>query len=205
MPDVLSRFRPALVRSPESLPSEPDQPRSPPIPPDKTRPTPFSPDSPDKTRQIPTNPAPRNPHLDIPTHSGYHSLSEARIGFFVPLYGVSHGSLRRAAEKALGLRYPEAHFTNMPLNTNLKQEVIKNYATKDGDTGSADVQIAVLHARIQQITEHLKSNPKDFHSRRGLMMLVGKRRRLEGYLRNRDIVKYRELIQRLGIREVKPR
>lgn len=93
----------------------------------------------------------------------------------------------------------------MPLDTTLKQQVITDYAIKDGDTGSTEVQIAVLHARIQQITEHLKKNPKDFHSRRGLMMLVGKRRRLEGYMRNRDVVKYRELIQRLGIREVKPR
>lgn len=93
----------------------------------------------------------------------------------------------------------------MPLNSTLKQQVITDNATKPGDTGSAEVQIAVMHARIQQITEHLKKNPKDFHSRRGLMMLVGKRRRLEGYLRNRDIAKYRELIQKLGIREVKPR
>ena len=93
----------------------------------------------------------------------------------------------------------------MPLNSTLKQQVITDNATKPGDTGSAEVQIAVMHARIQQITEHLKKNPKDFHSRRGLMMLVGKRRRLEGYLRNRDLAKYRELIQKLGIREVKPR
>lgn len=93
----------------------------------------------------------------------------------------------------------------MPLDSALKQQVITGYATKDGDTGSAEVQIAVMQARIQQITEHLKKNPKDFHSRRGLLMLVGKRRRLEGYLRNKDVVKYRELIQKLGIREVKPR
>lgn len=93
----------------------------------------------------------------------------------------------------------------MPLNKDLKQQVIADNATGEGDTGSAEVQIAVMHARIQQITEHLKKNPKDFHSRRGLMMLVGKRRRLEGYLRNKDIAKYRALIQKLGIREVKPR
>jgi small subunit ribosomal protein S15 len=93
----------------------------------------------------------------------------------------------------------------MPLNKALKQQVITDNATVAGDTGSTEVQIAVLHARIQQITEHLKKNPKDFHSRRGLMMLVGKRRRLEGYLRNRDVVTYRALIQKLGIREVKPR
>lgn len=93
----------------------------------------------------------------------------------------------------------------MPLDSAIKSKVIADNATKDGDTGSAEVQIAVMQARILQITDHLKKNPKDFHSRRGLLMLVGKRRRLEGYLRNKDVVKYRALIQKLNIREVKPR
>jgi small subunit ribosomal protein S15 len=93
----------------------------------------------------------------------------------------------------------------MPLNPDKKLEVIKEYGTKDGDTGSAEVQIAIMQARIAQITDHLRTHKKDYHSRRGLMVLVGKRRRLEGYLRNKDVVKYRELIKRLGIREVKPR
>jgi small subunit ribosomal protein S15 len=93
----------------------------------------------------------------------------------------------------------------MPLDKQVKSQVITDYATAEGDTGSAEVQIAILQSRIQQITDHLRKNKKDFHSRRGLMLLVGKRRRLEAYLRNRDVVKYRELIQRLGIREVKPR
>ena len=93
----------------------------------------------------------------------------------------------------------------MPLEPTLKQSVIKEHATKEGDTGSAEVQIAVMHARIQQITDHLRTNKKDFHSRRGLMVLVGKRRRLEAYLKAKDIARYRALIQKLGIREVKPR
>lgn len=93
----------------------------------------------------------------------------------------------------------------MPLDPNIKQKTISDYATVEGDTGSPEVQIAILQARILQITDHLKTHKKDFHSRRGLLMLVGKRRRLEGYLRNKDVVKYRELIARLGIREVKPR
>lgn len=93
----------------------------------------------------------------------------------------------------------------MPLETTKKADVIANYATKDGDTGSTEVQIAVMQARIEQITEHLKRNKKDNHSLRGLLLLVGKRRRLEAYLRRRDVVKYRELVQKLGIREVKPR
>jgi len=93
----------------------------------------------------------------------------------------------------------------MPLDKQKKATVIADYATQEGDTGSTEVQIAVLQARIEQITDHLRRNKKDFHSRRGLMLLVGKRRRLEAYLRNKDVVKYRELISRLGIREVKPR
>ncbi len=93
----------------------------------------------------------------------------------------------------------------MPLDKNTKATVIEEYATAPGDTGSAEVQIAVMQARIAQITDHLRRNKKDFHSRRGLMVLVGKRRRLEAYLRAKDITRYRALIQRLGIREVKPR
>ncbi|MBS1720318.1 MAG: 30S ribosomal protein S15 [Armatimonadetes bacterium] len=93
----------------------------------------------------------------------------------------------------------------MPLPKSQKQQVIETYASQAGDTGSTEVQIAILHNRIQQITEHLKRNKKDHHSLRGLMLLVGKRRRLEGYLKRKDIVRYRQLIQQLGIREVKPR
>jgi small subunit ribosomal protein S15 len=93
----------------------------------------------------------------------------------------------------------------MPLDKTLKTSVIAEYAQNPGDTGSTEVQIAVMQARIAQITDHLRNNKKDFHSRRGLMILVGKRRRLEAYLRAKDVVRYRQLIQRLGIREVKPR
>ena len=93
----------------------------------------------------------------------------------------------------------------MPLDKTLKNQVITDNAQTDGDTGSTEVQIAIMQARIQQITDHLRRNKKDFHSRRGLMILVGKRRRLEAYLRAKDVVRYRALIQKLGIREVKPR
>ena len=93
----------------------------------------------------------------------------------------------------------------MPLSKAKKQAVIKEYATAEGDTGSTEVQIAVMQARIVQINEHMRGNKKDRHSEMGLLRLVGRRRRLEGYLRERDINKYRELIQKLGIREVKPR
>lgn len=93
----------------------------------------------------------------------------------------------------------------MPLDKTKKATVISDYAQGQGDTGSAEVQIALMQARIEQITEHLKTNKKDHHSLRGLLVLVGKRRRLEAYLRSKDIVRYRALVQRLGIREVKPR
>jgi small subunit ribosomal protein S15 len=93
----------------------------------------------------------------------------------------------------------------MPLDPEVKASTIAQYATQEGDTGSTEVQIAVLQARIAQITEHLKTHRKDYHGTRGLLLLVGKRRRLEGYLKKKDIVKYRELMKRLGIREVKPR
>ena len=93
----------------------------------------------------------------------------------------------------------------MPLDKGKMQGIVEQFGSKPGDTGSTEVQIAMMQARIEQITEHLRSNRKDFHSRLGLLKLVGKRRRLEGYLRRKDVQKYRELIQRLGIREVKPR
>lgn len=93
----------------------------------------------------------------------------------------------------------------MPLDSEIKTETIAKFAKTEGDTGSTEVQIAIMQARILQITDHLRTHKKDFHSRRGLLLLVGKRRRLEGYLRNKDVVRYRTLIKELGIREVKPR
>lgn len=82
-----------------------------------------------------------------------------------------------------------------------KTAIINEYARKPGDTGSPEVQIAVLTARIQELTEHLKSNPKDHHSRRGLLKMVGQRRGLLAYLKKTDIERYRTLIERLGLRK----
>lgn len=82
-----------------------------------------------------------------------------------------------------------------------KQAIINEYARTPGDTGSPEVQVAVLTARIAELTEHLKVNPKDHHSRRGLLKMVGKRRNLLKYLRNTDIERYRSLIERLGLRK----
>ena len=82
-----------------------------------------------------------------------------------------------------------------------KQAIIKEYARKEGDTGSPEVQIAILTARIKELTEHLKVNKKDYHSTRGLLKMVGKRRALLEYLKKNDIESYRNLIARLGIRK----
>lgn len=84
--------------------------------------------------------------------------------------------------------------------TSSKQELIEQFQTHPGDTGSSEVQIALLTARIEHLTEHLKTHKKDHHSRRGLLQLVGQRRRLLDYLKRHDIERYRTLIQRLGIR-----
>ncbi|MCC7274436.1 MAG: 30S ribosomal protein S15 [Alphaproteobacteria bacterium] len=81
-----------------------------------------------------------------------------------------------------------------------KQELIRDYATKDGDTGSPEVQVAILSERIKQLTDHLGTHKKDFHSRRGLLMMVGQRRRLLDYLKGKDAKRYEDLIGRLGLR-----
>ena len=81
-----------------------------------------------------------------------------------------------------------------------KQELIGKYGRSDGDTGSTEVQVALLTERINELTEHLRSHTKDHHSRRGLLMLVGRRRRLLDYLRRNDVERYRALIAKLGLR-----
>ena len=82
-----------------------------------------------------------------------------------------------------------------------KQAIIKEYAIHEGDTGSAQVQVAVLTARISELTEHLKANPKDNHSRRGMLKMIGQRRGLLDYLADKDINRYRALIEKLGLRK----
>ena len=88
----------------------------------------------------------------------------------------------------------------MALDAEVKQAIIAEYATHPGDTGSPEVQIAMLSQRIKDLTEHLKLHKHDHHSRRGLLLLVGQRRRLLGYLQDVDITRYRTLIERLGLR-----
>lgn len=88
----------------------------------------------------------------------------------------------------------------MAIAVERKAEIIKDFATKEGDTGSPEVQIALLTEHIQNLTEHLKSNKKDFTSRRGLLMMVGTRRKLLKYLRSRTPERYQSVVQRLGLR-----
>jgi small subunit ribosomal protein S15 len=87
------------------------------------------------------------------------------------------------------------------LNTEQKQEIIDRYRLHDGDTGSPEVQVAILSERISYLTDHFKVHAKDHHSRRGLIKLVGQRRRLLNYLKLKDIDRYRALIEQLGLRK----
>ncbi len=82
-----------------------------------------------------------------------------------------------------------------------KTEIIQEYATHEGDTGSPEVQVAILTYRINHLNEHLKENPKDFHSRKGLLQMVGQRRNMLAYLRDKDLERYRTLIGRLNLRK----
>ncbi len=88
----------------------------------------------------------------------------------------------------------------MSIDNETKQRIIGEYATHEGDTGSPEVQVALLSHRISHLTEHLKTHKHDHHSRRGLLLLVGRRRRLLNYVAKNDIERYRALIERLGLR-----
>ena len=89
----------------------------------------------------------------------------------------------------------------MSIDAETKQQIIAEYATTEGDTGSPEVQVALLTHRISHLTEHLKTHKHDHHSRRGLLLLVGRRRRLLNYVADNDIERYRALIEKLGLRK----
>ena len=89
----------------------------------------------------------------------------------------------------------------MALTSEKKQEIVKKYATNEKDTGSCEVQIAILTEEIKQLTAHLKEHKHDYHSNRGLLRKVGQRRSMLAYLQKKDITRYRELIQKLGLRK----
>jgi small subunit ribosomal protein S15 len=89
----------------------------------------------------------------------------------------------------------------MSITPERKLEVVKEFATAEGDTGSPEVQVAILSERIRNLTEHMKDHKKDFHSRRGLLIMVGQRRRMLDYLKAKDVSRYESLISRLGLRK----
>lgn len=88
----------------------------------------------------------------------------------------------------------------MALEAAVKQSIIQDFATSEGDTGSPEVQVAVLTQRIKDLTEHMKVHKHDYHTQRGLLAMVGRRKRMLSYLKNTDITRYRQLIERLGLR-----
>ena len=88
----------------------------------------------------------------------------------------------------------------MALEAAVKQSIIQDFATSEGDTGSPEVQVAVLTQRIKDLTEHMKVHKHDYHTQRGLLAMVGRRKRMLTYLKNTDIARYRSLIERLGLR-----
>jgi small subunit ribosomal protein S15 len=88
----------------------------------------------------------------------------------------------------------------VPLDAAVKQQIMSEYATVEGDTGSPEVQVALLTRRIADLTEHMKQHKHDFHTQRGLLLLVGRRRRMLRYLEKTDVLRYRNLIERLGLR-----
>jgi small subunit ribosomal protein S15 len=88
----------------------------------------------------------------------------------------------------------------MSITSERKQELIKEFAVKKDDTGSPEVQVAIFSERIANLTEHLKTHKKDFHSRRGLLMMVGQRRRLLDYVKSKQVTRYEDLVKRLGLR-----
>jgi len=108
---------------------------------------------------------------------------------------VNANPFPRAGKRAIG-------GGNVALSKEKKQEIIAKFAKDPNDTGSVEVQVALLTARIEQLTEHLKVHRKDFHSRRGLYILVGRRRRLLQYLAQKDPARYRRLIQELNLRGI---
>ena len=124
-----------------------------------------------------------------------------RFAFWVMLGLRKWALLPGSPNLLLGLsRIIETEVNNMLLKDE-KQDLIQTYAVHEGDTGSPEVQIAILTTRIKQLTEHLKANPHDNHSRRGLQLMVSKRKKFLGYLQKKDIERYRSIVSRLGLRK----
>jgi small subunit ribosomal protein S15 len=116
------------------------------------------------------------------------------------LPGRNATAILRRTDETIRQETPFVSEDRVPLTRESKQQVMTEYATQDGDTGSPEVQVALLTERIKGLTDHLRQFPKDNHSRRGLLKLVGQRRRLLAYLIKKDNARYRAVIARLGLR-----
>ena len=123
---------------------------------------------------------------DLPTVNGYRTAAFTRCHFTHRI--LRDGQSKRKVKKQM-------------MDKETKQQIIAEYRTSETDTGSPEVQIAILTYRINSLTEHLKVNKKDFHSQRGLSMMVGHRKSLLNYLAKKDIERYREIVRRLGLRK----
>ena len=128
---------------------------------------------------------------------GTHERGRSRLAHVCPIKGTL---LPSGGHNKNGQRKQFVSEDRVPLVREEKQEIMAGYATKEGDTGSPEVQVALLTERIKGLTDHLRSFPKDNHSRRGLLKLVGQRRRLLAYLIKKDNTRYRTVIGRLGLR-----
>ena len=122
--------------------------------------------------------------------------------FFVFCEPLAQASASAAANRVCGnFKKPQSFGKRIEMDKELKTQIMQNYATHEGDTGSSEVQVALLTERINHLNEHLKLNKKDHHSRRGLLLMVGRRRGLLDYLKRTDIERYRALIEKLGLRK----
>ena len=121
---------------------------------------------------------------------------------FVLCEPLAQASASAAANRVCGnFKKPKSFGKRIEMDKELKSQIMQNYATHEGDTGSPEVQVALLTERINHLNEHLKLNKKDHHSRRGLLLMVGRRRGLLDYLKRTDIERYRALIEKLGLRK----
>ena len=130
------------------------------------------------------------------------SPQKRKVGFLFQNYALfPHMTVKQNIEAGLAASGKSKQEEKEMISKEKKTAIMNEYARTPGDTGSPEVQVAVLTARIQELTEHLKENPKDHHSRRGMLKMVGQRRGLLEYLKKKDIERYRALIEKLGLRK----
>jgi small subunit ribosomal protein S15 len=145
----------------------------------------------------------RNCVSGIPSVAGsHHDWSRSRgIGTVTPADTVVPATVGAGGTGPEKVPYSRASSQTKPMSTVAKPEIISEYKTHDKDTGSSEVQIALLTARINHLTEHLRVHRKDFHSRRGLLQMASRRRKLLDYVKRHDLAKYQDLLKKLNLRK----